>query len=536
VQSYIEGVGMNRVLKGSSMHEFLVTDWAAQLAQVLAYLHGKGPILHLDLKPGNIMVTPDGRLVLIDFGISRWQADEGDSLGVTVSYAAPEQLKTGVRGKAKEVVQRRFGELPPEVAGWKLDERTDIYSYGVIMFEAAVGHVPTYDTLSRLAEVLSPHLCEIIYKCLEIDPDARYQSISALLDDIKALQSTAKPAMHKSLFTRKLAAAASVACLFASAFGLGMGLHAIQMQVLAVDFVMETDSGYVDVSHRFARRAAVELYRDGFVSPGSMARAESGGVYIADAGRLRYLPAESGGQVQDITIQPAFLRPQQVRTYGTDVYILTGVWQDGDDFLYGLIRLRGDEPEGFMLGDARFTSVRCFYVSIRHIYMVQRNEGTWQTQLVRVSRGNSDDRHVLTALPDGANALAMSPDGRIFIADGAEGIILVYEGGALNHFAGAAGDRAFIDGTAPRFYRPTRLRYHSGNVYVWDWNTLRRICTATGYAASVAGQASPAYSLNFEPGAAYEIVLPFSYLTDFIHTPEGILLSCPKRGFLLGLR
>lgn len=92
--------------------EGLICDWALQLAQVLNYLHNlETPIIPCDLKPSNIMVTHDNRLVLIDFGISKRQGIDERSIGLTYCYAAPEQFKPSTA--RSERVQTRFGVLPP---------------------------------------------------------------------------------------------------------------------------------------------------------------------------------------------------------------------------------------------------------------------------------------------------------------------------------------------------------------------------------------------------------------------------------------
>ncbi|MCL2188198.1 MAG: serine/threonine-protein kinase [Defluviitaleaceae bacterium] len=239
VVSYVEGTGMNTVLKSMrGAHEFVVADWAQQLAQVLAYLHKSGPVYHLDLKPANIMVTADNKLVLIDFGISRRASDDGDSLGVTVAYAAPEQLKGRANRQTQDIITRRFGNTLPEVRqNWTLDERTDIYSFGVIMFEAAVGHIPTYNTLSRIHSHLTPGMSEIVLKCLQINPADRFQSTDDLLAAITKQRTGAKPAMVRTLFLRRAAMAATALFLLLAFTGFGGGMRVRQAELSAYMYI-----------------------------------------------------------------------------------------------------------------------------------------------------------------------------------------------------------------------------------------------------------------------------------------------------------
>ena len=132
VESYIEGISLDKVMgSGRKVNQSTIADWAEQLAQVLSYLHSMTPhpIYHLDLKPSNIMVTHDNRLVLIDFGISkRFGADNAATVGITYKYAAPEQIKFRVPERYVPLVSERFGQLPPAAAYWNPDARSDIYS------------------------------------------------------------------------------------------------------------------------------------------------------------------------------------------------------------------------------------------------------------------------------------------------------------------------------------------------------------------------------------------------------------------------
>lgn len=121
-----------------------------QLFGVLTYLHGNG-IVHRDLKPENILVQADGRLRLLDFGLARDKATRLTRTGAVVgtpAYMAPEQI-----------------------LGEPIDERTDLYAVGVILYEALAGRLPheTQDVASMLYKILhetpaplpspSPHGC-----------------------------------------------------------------------------------------------------------------------------------------------------------------------------------------------------------------------------------------------------------------------------------------------------------------------------------------------------------------------------------------
>ncbi|MGM9987416.1 MAG: protein kinase [Bacillaceae bacterium] len=191
VMDYVEGESLKEKLnreKKIAVDE--VIDWASQLSDVLGYLHTRKPhpIIYRDMKPDNIMLTPDGKIKLIDFGIAREykQENETDTTNLgTKAYAAPEQM-----------------------AGKQTDERTDIYSLGVTLYHLVTGKslneapfeirpIRTWD--SSLPEGLE----YIIQKCTQAEPGERYQSCRELsldLQNIHKLTKGYKDKLYKQLF------------------------------------------------------------------------------------------------------------------------------------------------------------------------------------------------------------------------------------------------------------------------------------------------------------------------------------------------
>lgn len=133
VMEYIEGYDLKYYIdQGYKFDEQTLWSWFLQLCEVLKYLHER-KILHLDIKPANIMITAEGKVYLIDFNISL--SGENDSMsGISQYYASPEQfLKwqgTLFQTKNKDIV---------------LDARTDIYSLGISFYHMMTGHVPNAD-------------------------------------------------------------------------------------------------------------------------------------------------------------------------------------------------------------------------------------------------------------------------------------------------------------------------------------------------------------------------------------------------------
>ena len=173
VMDYIEGITLKQILEEKgTQKERDVIKWAKQLCSVLGYLHGcNPPIIYRDLKPGNIMLKPDGDIVLIDFGTARQYKNEQQvdttCLG-TLGYAAPEQF--GGQGQT--------------------DARTDIYNLGATLYHLITGQnpgKPPYKLypIRHWNQALSPGFEKIIAKCLMKDPQMRYGSVGEVLYDLE---------------------------------------------------------------------------------------------------------------------------------------------------------------------------------------------------------------------------------------------------------------------------------------------------------------------------------------------------------------
>lgn len=169
VMDYIEGNPLSKALETSgAQNQDDVIEWAKQLCDVLGYLHlRKPPIIYRDMKPSNVMLKPDGNVMLIDFGTAREfkysSVADTTCLG-TQGYAAPEQF--GGHGQT--------------------DARTDIYCLGATMYHLVTGHnpaTPPYEMypIRQWNPMLSSGLEEIILKCTQRNPEDRYQSCAELL-------------------------------------------------------------------------------------------------------------------------------------------------------------------------------------------------------------------------------------------------------------------------------------------------------------------------------------------------------------------
>src|SRR5437667_2559463 len=210
---FVDGVTLSDKIHHEHIELRRLLRHLQHVAEALAKAHAAG-IVHRDLKPDNIMVTRDGHAKILDFGLAkliegqgegetRGHGDEGD----TLIAASPRRPIAAAGNTTPGVIMGTVGYMSPEQAQGKtkeIDQRSDIFSFGCILFEAVTGKKPfegesvikslhkvVYEPAPPITDLnpsAPPDLQRIVRRCLAKDPDERYQSIREVAIELKELR------------------------------------------------------------------------------------------------------------------------------------------------------------------------------------------------------------------------------------------------------------------------------------------------------------------------------------------------------------
>ena len=191
LMEFVDGYDLRKHIKDQDLSFNKTVEVMYKLCTGLDYLHTHG-IIHRDIKPGNFMLTRDQKRVKIfDFGLSKsnasWRTRWMKEAGGTRAYMTPEQLRS---------------------KNAKLDARSDIFAFGITMYELFAGRHPCsgkqarevqkqlvssryrFDPPSKYNKKVPPQLDKIILKCLRRSPNKRYQSVTEILLDLSRMSGT----------------------------------------------------------------------------------------------------------------------------------------------------------------------------------------------------------------------------------------------------------------------------------------------------------------------------------------------------------
>ena len=186
VMEYVDGINLKQFMKKKGVLSWQeVLHFSSQIARALSHAHSRG-IIHMDIKPQNIMLPKDGTAKITDFGIAQWseapQSDDNVEEAVgSIHYISPEQAR-----------------------GEPVDDRSDIYSLGVVMYEMMTGKLPfdgksvaevavqhysvMPDAPSAINPAVPPELEEITLTAMQPDPDDRYATADDMLSDLEGFR------------------------------------------------------------------------------------------------------------------------------------------------------------------------------------------------------------------------------------------------------------------------------------------------------------------------------------------------------------
>ena len=196
---FIDGQTLKQRMKHARMNLPEILDVSIQTANALQAAHAAG-IVHRDIKPENIMLRPDGYVKVLDFGLAK--------LAEKSHLSTPADSQVDTIAKAQTVPGTVLGTVnymsPEQARGQVLDQRTDVFSLGIVLYEMAAGRIPfagatRMDTLVSILEKdpvpldqyapeVPPEFQRIISKALRKDREERYQTIKDLLIDLKSLK------------------------------------------------------------------------------------------------------------------------------------------------------------------------------------------------------------------------------------------------------------------------------------------------------------------------------------------------------------
>ena len=323
VMEYVKGRPLSGLVRAGGLPPETICRYGSQIADALAHAHEHG-VLHRDLKGANVMVTPEGRIKVLDFGLAK-RIDRSEPETAT-------RTKETLTG-AGTVLGTLHYMAPETLRGEPADARSDIWALGAVLYEMAAGALPfrgqtpfalssaiLHDAPAEMPSSVPPGLRGVIQRCLEKEPGQRYQTAAEVRAVLEASPSTASAAVPPTAPAGRsrwgLAAAGALALLLAALVGLNFGK--VREHIMGRPGPPRIESIAVLPLDNFSRDPEQEFFADGMTEQ-----------LIADLSKIRALRVISRTSVMQYKGKSKPL-PEIARELNVDAVVEGSVLRSGD--------------------------------------------------------------------------------------------------------------------------------------------------------------------------------------------------------------
>ena len=453
---FLEGSTLKHRIAGRPMDLELLLDISVEIADALEAAHSKG-IVHRDIKPANIFVTEQGHAKILDFGLAK-QVERAAIHTMTQDMTRAAQGVTGVSVADLTSPGTAVGTVaymsPEQVRGKELDARTDLFSFGVVLYEMATGALPFRGETSgvitdailnrapvapvRLNPDLPAKLEDIINKALDKDRDMRYQAASDIRTDLKRLRrDTDSGRISSSTGTRTTQEQAQAPAAEMASSG-SSSVSATAVQATSPPATKSARTKYIAagaVVMLAVAAFAMYHFKSAPTAPSGPAKITQishwdkpmEGVQLSPDGHTVAFSSPVGGIEQVFVMLSSGGEPLQLTSDDGDK-ILSSFSTDGTEIYYGRFLGKGEgwgvptlggKPTRVVSGYSVAPSAdggSIFYSKSRAVFRANRS-GLGEEEVFRFGAGVNPVRRILP-FPDGNRLLVVSQDTVSFLESG----------------------------------------------------------------------------------------------------------------------